>query len=66
MDKLLLSISDFCEATSLGPTLVKGLIREGRLPSVKVGDRRLIPAQAAREFVARLLMEAGTTGAPAA
>jgi excisionase family DNA binding protein len=59
MEKLLLSITDFCDATSLGPTMVKTLIRQGRIPSVKIGDRRLIPAQAARDYVSRLLAEAG-------
>jgi excisionase family DNA binding protein len=58
VDRVLLSISDFCDATAIGPTLAKRLVRTGRIRSVKVGDRRLIPAQAVRDFVAQLEAEA--------
>jgi hypothetical protein len=58
LEKLLLSITDFCDATSIGATMAKTLIRQGRIPTVKIGDRRLITAEAAREYVRRLEAEA--------
>lgn len=58
MEKQLLSIPEFCEVTGLGETLAKKLIREQRILSVKVGDRRLIPAQAVRDYVQGLIAEA--------
>jgi excisionase family DNA binding protein len=58
VDRLLLSITDFCDLAAIGPTTVKTLIRQGRIRTVKIGDRRLIPAQAARDFVAQLEAEA--------
>lgn len=39
-------------------SLVRKLIREGTLLSVKVGDRRLIPTSAIRAYIARLVAEA--------
>jgi excisionase family DNA binding protein len=58
MEKQLLSIPEFCEVTGIGETLTKRLIRERRILSVRVGDRRLIPAQAVREYVGQLMAEA--------
>ena len=58
MEKLLLSLPEFCTATGIGPTLGKRLIREGRVVSVLIGDRRLIPVAEARAYVERLVAEA--------
>jgi len=58
VDRLLLSITDFCDLTAIGQTMAKKLIRQGRIRTVRIGDRRLIPAQAARDFVAQLEAEA--------
>ncbi len=58
MEKQLLNIREFCEATGLGETTAKRLLREKAVLSVKVGDRRLIPAQAVRAYVDRLVSEA--------
>lgn len=58
MDKLLLSLPEFCQMTGIGPTLGKKLVREGTVESVKIGDRRLIPRDAATEYVDRLRAEA--------
>ncbi len=58
MEKLLLSLPEFCEAVGVGPTLGKELVRTGAVVSVKIGDRRLIPAEAARDYVQRLVAEA--------
>jgi excisionase family DNA binding protein len=60
MDKALLSLPEFGQLTGLGQTTVKRLVREGTVVSVKVGDRRLIPATAVRQFVDRLVAEAAT------
>lgn len=58
VEKQLLSIPDVCAATGLGESLVKRLIRERRLLSVKVFDRRLVPASALKTFVDQLISEA--------
>jgi excisionase family DNA binding protein len=59
MEKQLLSIPEFCETVGLGETMAKRLIREGQVLTVKVGDRRLVPVTAVRDFVTRLVTEAG-------
>ncbi|KZD08540.1 MerR family transcriptional regulator [Oceanibaculum pacificum] len=45
------SIDGFCKATSLGKTLVKELIENGELRSIKLRGRVLIPLKAAIEFL---------------
>lgn len=50
----LYGINDVMEATGLGRTTVFGLIKDGKLRSVKVGRRRLVPAAALDEFIAGL------------
>ncbi len=49
----LLDIAATSEALSLGRSLVYAEIAAGRLRSVKVGRRRLVPAGALAEFIAR-------------
>lgn len=39
------SISDFANSLGVGRTTVYGLLRSGRLPSVKIGSRRIITIQ---------------------
>jgi excisionase family DNA binding protein len=53
-DRLLNSIRTVCQRTTLGRTRIFTEIRTGRLRSVKVGRRRLVPETALREFVADL------------
>lgn len=50
----LYGINDVMEATGLGRTTVFALIKDGKLRSVKVGRRRLVPAAALNEFIAGL------------
>ncbi|MGO1827045.1 helix-turn-helix domain-containing protein [uncultured Corynebacterium sp.] len=50
----LYGINDVMEATGLGRTTVFALIKDGKLRSVKVGRRRLVPAAALDEFIAGL------------
>jgi excisionase family DNA binding protein len=44
-------INDFCKTFGLGRTGVYKLIRAGKLPSVMVGGRRLIPADQAEALL---------------
>jgi excisionase family DNA binding protein len=44
-------INDFCKTFGLGRTSVYKLIREGKLPSVLVGGRRLIPSDRAEALL---------------
>jgi len=59
MDKLMFSQREVCELTGLGETFIKAETRAGRIFSVKAGDRRLYPAASVREYVAKLVAEAG-------
>ena len=45
-------VNEFCRVVGLGRTTVYALIAEGRLATVKVGNRRLIPRQAALALLA--------------
>jgi excisionase family DNA binding protein len=58
VERELLSVAEACEVLGLGEWTVKQLIRSGALASVKIRDRRLIPRQAIREYIERLLAEA--------
>lgn len=50
----LYDIEGVTEVTNLGRTTVFALIRDGKLRSVKVGRRRMVPAAALDEFIAGL------------
>ena len=58
MEKALLSIPEFCHVTGVRETKAKELLRNGVVLSVRIGDRRLIPVDAVRTYVARLISEA--------
>ncbi|HEY3503739.1 MAG TPA: excisionase family DNA-binding protein [Actinocatenispora sp.] len=57
MEKLLLSPEEAGEVLNLGKSTIYDLIRLRMLTSVKVGKRRLIPADACRELVERLVSQ---------
>ena len=48
----LLDVEGAAAALSLGRSLIYGEIQAGRLRSIKVGRRRLIPAAAIAEYIA--------------
>jgi excisionase family DNA binding protein len=48
-------VNEFCRVVGLGRTTVYALIAEGKLATIKIGNRRLIPHEAA----VALLAEAG-------
>jgi excisionase family DNA binding protein len=48
---LALRLRDFCAATGLGKTKTYELIAQGKLKSVKVGARRLIPYGEAERLI---------------
>ena len=50
MENILLSIPDACAALSVKRTTLYRLINEGRLRTIKIGRRTLIPSTAIREF----------------
>jgi len=45
-------VNDFCRVVGLGRTSVYALMAEGKLATVKVGNRRLIPREAALALLA--------------
>ena len=49
--KLAYSISEACEASSLGRTTIYALIGAGKLQAVRVGGRTVIPAASLRALV---------------
>ena len=51
---LLLSVDDVCALTGLGRTSIYGELRAGRLASVKVGRRRLVPRAALDAWIEEL------------
>ncbi len=57
-EQLLYSVEDAIEATQLGRTTLFNLMASGEIPSVKIGRRRMIPAQALRDYVAGLVAAA--------
>jgi excisionase family DNA binding protein len=48
-------VNEFCSVVGLGRTTVYALIADGKLATIKIGNRRLIPHEAA----VALLAEAG-------
>ncbi|NKY99144.1 helix-turn-helix domain-containing protein [Nocardiopsis alborubida] len=54
-EKVAYSVEEAAQALSLGQTTVKKLIATGRLPSVRVGRRRLIPRSALEDYVNQLI-----------
>jgi excisionase family DNA binding protein len=53
-DKLMHDVGEAAEQTGLGRSTLYELMRSGRLGSVKVGSRRLIPAAELQRFVESL------------
>jgi excisionase family DNA binding protein len=51
IEKITYSIDEFMQASSLGRTTVYELLGSGQLDSVKVGRRRIIPADSVRAFL---------------
>jgi excisionase family DNA binding protein len=58
--KLLYSAPEAARSLGIGRTTLAQEIASGRLHSVKVGRRRLVPASALDEYVARLSLEAAS------
>ncbi len=57
-EPMLLSVPQTMEQLNLSRTVLYELIRSGRLMSVTVGRKRLIPSGEIRSYVARLVAEA--------
>jgi excisionase family DNA binding protein len=57
--KRLFGVAEASALTGIGRTTLYSELSAGRLASVKVGRRRLIPREALDEYVARLRKEAG-------
>ena len=53
--KIAYSIPEFCVVASIGRTLVYNEIASGRLKTVKVGRRRLIPTTEGQRWIERLI-----------
>jgi len=53
-DKLAYSVDEAAEQLGIGRTLAYELIRDGRLPSLKLGNRRLVARADLEAFVESL------------
>lgn len=53
-DKLLYSIPDAAEQLSLSARVLERLIADGEVDTIKIGRRRLVPAEALTTYVARI------------
>ena len=51
VDSLLWTINDTCKALNLGRSAVYELLRQGRIESIHIGRRRLVPREAVERFV---------------
>jgi excisionase family DNA binding protein len=51
-EPLAYGVTEFCRVVGLGRTTVYGLIAEGKLATIKIGNRRLIPHWAALQLLA--------------
>lgn len=56
--KLAYTVDEFRHSTGIGRTRIYELIAAGSLRTVKLGRSRLVPADAANEFIASLAREA--------
>lgn len=52
-----LSIKDGADRLGIGTTKLKQLIREGRIPTVRIGDRRLLPIESVDAYADSLPRE---------
>jgi excisionase family DNA binding protein len=50
-EPLAYSVNEACRVTSLGRTFIYKLISDGRLKTIKIGNRTLIPADSLRAFL---------------
>lgn len=53
-DKLLYSVGDAADQLSLSPRVLERLIHDGEIDTIKIGRRRLVPAEALEDYVARV------------
>jgi excisionase family DNA binding protein len=51
-DRLLYSIPDAADKLSISARVLERLISDGKVSTVKIGRRRLVPAEALEEYVA--------------
>lgn len=54
MSRLLYSITDAAGQLSVSPRVLERLISDGQVGTVKIGRRRLVPAEALTEYIDRI------------
>lgn len=54
-DRLALSVEEAADRLSIGRTQMYVLVRDGKIASVKVGRRRLVPTSALVAYLDRLM-----------
>ena len=64
VSRLGLTVAGFAEATTLHPQTVRQLLRDGRIRSVRVGRRHVIPRTELERFLSVEPQSAETAGAP--
>lgn len=61
-EALLLDVKEAAERLSIGRAMAWEMVASGELPTVRIGRRRLVPAEALRRYVESLEAEAAQTG----
>lgn len=55
MEKIGYSIEEAADACGIGRTVMCALIKDGAIKSVKICRRRIVPAQAVRDYMRELI-----------
>lgn len=58
-DQMMLSVRETCKRLGVSKWTIYRLMEAGKLASVKIGSRRLVPQRAMMEFIRQLEEEAG-------
>jgi len=61
-DRLLISVREAANRLGIGRDATYGLVRDGKLPSIRVGRRVLVPARLLASWVDRETQSSGTRG----
>jgi excisionase family DNA binding protein len=62
-DKLLIGIEEAAAAIGLSGSKLRVMLRQGVIPSVKIGQRRMVPRDGLIAYVENLKAEAGSARA---
>lgn len=62
MEQLLCSTDDASKMLGVSRTTLRGLLEAGTIPTVTIGDRRLVVVQSIRDYVEQLATQSAQAG----